>query len=52
MDDSYHADFLLTYRTFLTSPGEIFDKLLTNWNEKAEVHDQVINSASLVTVFV
>ena len=23
MDDSYHVDFLLTYRTFLTSPGEI-----------------------------
>ena len=42
MDDSYHADFLLTYRTFLTSPGEIFDKLLTSWNERAEVHDQVM----------
>ena len=42
MNDSYHADYLLTYRTFLTSPGEIFDKLLTSWNERAEVHDQVM----------
>ena len=42
MDDAYNADFLLTYRTFLASPGEIFDKLLTNWNEKAEAHDQVM----------
>ena len=42
MDDSYHADFLLTYGTFLTSPGELFDKLLTSWNERAEVHGQVM----------
>ena len=44
VDYSYHADFLLTYRTFLTSPGEIFDKLLTSWNERAEVRDQVMMS--------
>ena len=48
VDDSYHADFLLTYRTFLTSPGEIFDKLLTSWNETAEVYDQVMMSLYLI----
>jgi len=41
VDDSYPADFLLTYRTFLTSPGQIFDKLLTSWNERTEFHDRV-----------
>ena len=41
MDDSYPVDFLLTYRTFLTSPGQIFDKLMTSWNERTEVYDPV-----------
>ncbi|XP_065908690.1 rap guanine nucleotide exchange factor 6-like isoform X2 [Dysidea avara] len=43
VDDSYPADFPLTYRTFLTSPGQIFDKLMTSWNERTEVHDRIIH---------
>ncbi|XP_065908833.1 rap guanine nucleotide exchange factor 6-like [Dysidea avara] len=42
VDDSYPVDFLLTYRTFLTSPGQIFDKLMTSWNERTEVYDPIV----------
>ena len=55
MDDSYPADFLLTYRTFLTSPGQIFDKLMTSWNERTEVHAPVsvyFNLCMFVCLFV
>ena len=31
VDDTFHKDFLLTYRTFLTSPAPIVDRLKSAW---------------------
>ena len=41
MDDNYHIDFLLTYRTFLPSPEPIVEKLLKAWNERVDLRKRV-----------
>ena len=33
VDDSFHKDFLLTYRTFLDSPQPVLEKLKDAWHE-------------------
>ena len=41
VDDNYHIDFLLTYRTFLPSPEPILEKLLKAWNERVDLRKRV-----------
>lgn len=41
VDDNYHMDFLLTYRTFLQSPDPIIEKLLKAWNERVDLRKRV-----------
>ena len=41
VDDNYHMDFLLTYRTFLSSPDPIIEKLLKAWNERVDLRKRV-----------
>jgi CRP-like cAMP-binding protein len=41
VDDNYHIDFLLTYRTFLPSPEPIVEKLLKAWNERVDLRKRV-----------
>lgn len=40
VDPTYVEDFLLTYRTFLKSPLEVAEKLLT-WFNDSEIRDRV-----------
>ena len=46
MDDTFHKDFLLTYRTFLNDPIPLIDKLKEVW--QAGLPDQRERVRSLV----